>query len=93
MAKMPLPITNYQQVDGNPVANGYLIVWLNRDGRVAGNHIQFNATIVPLDSNGNISGTHTFWPNADIIPSGTYYIVDVHSQLGQLITNGITMEV
>lgn len=84
--RQPLPITNYQYPDGTPVANGKLTINLNTGGLVSGNHIQFNKTTVLLDSSGNITGSPLFWPNADIYPTGTYYIVTVYDSTGNQVS-------
>jgi len=85
MPKVSLPLTNFQNADGTPVANGTLQIRLNVNGSVNDTQIQTNFSTVSLDSSGNILGSPTFWPNVDINPTGTYYILSVYSQLGQLV--------
>jgi hypothetical protein len=85
MARVALPLTNFQNPDGSAVANGYLRIRLNQDGTSGGEQIQTNFTKIPLDSSGNITGSPTFWPNASILPTGTYYILEVFNTNGQLI--------
>ena len=85
MAKTTLPITNFQNADGTPVANGTLQIRLNINGSVSDTQIQSNSTTVALDASGNVVGAPTFWPNAAISPAGTYYVLSVYSIQGQLV--------
>ena len=84
MAKQAFPITTYSKAT-KPVANGYLRIRLNTDGSVSGSQIASNFTVVQLDDNGVITNSPMFWPNDVISPSGTYYILEVFTQEGQLI--------
>jgi hypothetical protein len=93
MARSPLPITNFQTPDGNPVVNGYVLIRLSDDGMASGDQIQSNFTKLLLDSSGNLIGTPLFWPNASITPAGSYYIIQVYEANGQLVSgpNKITV--
>lgn len=85
MAKVSLPLTNFQNADGTPVALGTLQIRLNINGSVNDTQLQTNTSVINLDVNGNVLGSPTFWPNADILPTGTYYIFSVYSAAGQLV--------
>lgn len=86
MARVALTVTNFQNADGSPVANGYIRIRLSQPGSSGGQQIQTNFTQISLDSNGNITGAPTFWPNASILPAGSYYILEVFNFHGQLIS-------
>lgn len=86
MPKTGLIVTNFQNPNGSPVANGYLIFRLNTEGSVNFTQISSQAIRIPLDSSGNIIGSPTFWPNNDLLPSGTYYVQSVYTANGQLIS-------
>ncbi len=86
MPRIALTVTNFQNPDGSPVALGYLLFQLNTNGSVSSTQISSQITRIPLDSSGNITGSPTFWPNASIAPSGTYYIRSVYSAQGQLLS-------
>jgi hypothetical protein len=85
MPRTALTVNTFQNPDGSPVANGYLLISLNQDGSVNNTQLQFNQVKVLLDSSGVITGSPTFWPNASISPPGTYYIISVYSASGQLV--------
>lgn len=85
MAQTALTVNTFVNPDGTPVANGYIRIRLNQDGSVSGNQIQASYTEIALDSNGTIIGSPVFWPNANINPSGTYYILLVYATTGQLV--------
>lgn len=78
---------HFQDVEGNPLANGYLIMHLSQDAQARTELGQVSAGIkikVPLDVNGNVSGTVLVWPNDALNPDGTYYIVNGYTSEGQL---------
>ena len=85
--RIVLPVNTFQNPDGTPVANGYLLIRLNQDGSVNDTQIQSNFTQISLDSSGSIVGSPTFWQNANINPPGTYYILSVFSATGQLVSS------
>jgi hypothetical protein len=92
MAKIPFPITTYQFANGLPVANGKLSVRLSQEGSVADGQLGVSPVTIPLNSSGAIvSGT--FWPNSEILPVGTYYVISVYTQQGQLVAgpNKVTL--
>lgn len=93
MARSPLPITNFQTPDGNPVANGYILIRLNTDGVASSEQIHSNFAKITLDASGNLTGSPLFWPNASILPAGSYYIIQVFQSNGQLVSgpNRITV--
>lgn len=93
MAQQAFPITNYQLPDGSPVANGYLLIRLNIDGNVSDSSIDSNFIRVPLDSDGNISGSPVFWPNDEISPSGTYYVLKVYQANGKLVAGPMVVTI
>ncbi len=93
MPKVAFPLTTFQFPNGNPVANGSINVSLNTDGSVNNTQIQSHGDNISLNASGTIVGTPTFWPNSDIFPAGSYYIISVYTASGQLIAgpNKITV--
>lgn len=83
--KVSFPLTTFQLPSGNPVANGSINVSLNTDGSVNNTQIQSNGDNISLNPSGVVVGTPTFWPNADISPPGSYYILSVYTSSGQLV--------
>ena len=93
MPKVAFPLTTFQLPNGNPVANGSINVSLNTDGSVNNTQIQSNGDSISLNASGVVVGTPTFWPNVDIFPAGSYYILSVYTSSGQLVAgpNKITV--
>lgn len=79
----------FQDVLGNPLSDGYLILELSQDAQVNGNtQIAAGYKItINLDANGNvvISPAQFVWPNDVMLPPGTFYIVSAFSSSGQLV--------
>ena len=91
MARQLFPVTNYQLSNAEPVANGYLLISLSMDGNASGNSICAGASAkIPLDQNGNIEGSPLFFPNDQILPSGTSYLVEVFTAQGELVSSFTT---
>jgi len=87
MAREQLDFGVFQDAAGNPLALGYLTVRLNTDA-VSNDGDQVSAGIivtVPLDANGLISGSAQFWPNNQLTPTDTVYIIKAYTARGQLV--------
>jgi len=88
-SKVQLTGGAFQDVEGNPLANGFLLMQLSQDGQVNGNtEIAAGREIeITLDSNGNISTSpaQSVWPNDVISPVNTFYTVSAYTQQGQLV--------
>jgi hypothetical protein len=86
-SKVQLQGGGFQDAEGNPLADGFLLFQLSQDASVnntteitSGQKIK-----VVLDGNGNVSGTPTLWPNDLIVPANTFYIVSAYTENGQLV--------
>jgi hypothetical protein len=81
----------FQDPSGNPVANGYLRMWLSHDSQEATTPGQVAGSIyvqIPLDQTGNIVTTSALvWPNSLLTPSSSYYNVELYSSAGMMIWN------
>jgi len=84
---VPFPITTYTDIEGNPIANGYLIIRLSQDAFVSKANVVCSQRVVkiPLNSSGQITGSFNFWPNYLLTPSNTYYTLRAYSSAGQLV--------
>jgi len=86
MAQVGLTITKFVNPDDSPVANGSLTIRLSQDGSVNDTQVQSVFTRIPLDAGGNVLGSPVFWPNNEISPPNTYYILRVYAASGQLVS-------
>lgn len=74
----------FQCSNGSPVANGSLELRLSWDSTQTvspGTVVAGSPIIISLDSNGNAPKT-TIWSNAELIPSGSYYIAKIYDDNG-----------
>jgi hypothetical protein len=89
MAQQDLTLT-FQDPGGNPLAGGYITVRLNTDGCIVGSggtQVAAGRIVkVTLDSTG--SATFLIWPNDQLSPAGTVYIIIAYSATGQLAWRG-----
>lgn len=79
----------FQYPDGTPVTNGSMLLVLSTDATVNSN-VQISAgwtVSLPLDANGNVvsSASEVVWPNDVLTPSGSFYMVSVYTENGQLV--------
>jgi hypothetical protein len=88
---------SFQDNEGNPLADGYLLMQLSQDAQAqiggfpSGQICSRIKVKVPLDSNGNVQGTPgdnlgpiCVWPNSGLAPTGTTYAVWAYTADGQL---------
>jgi len=76
----------FQDIEGNPLANGYLLFELSQDGTANTSTLVCAGRVirVPLDANGNIktSPTYSLWPNDVLTPSNSFYAVTAYTSSG-----------
>src|SRR5260370_18552277 len=77
----------FQDFGGDVLVNGYLAMQLSHDEQESvdpGNIVGAFALRVPLDANGNIAGTVSVWPNDQLNPAGSFYVVNAYRAGGTL---------
>jgi hypothetical protein len=77
----------FQDFEGNVLAFGFLTMQLSHDEQESVQPGQVFAAYpitVPLDANGNIAGTVYVWPNDQLNPANSYYIVNAYRADGTL---------
>jgi hypothetical protein len=85
MALSPLTITNFILANGLPVAEGEVLIRLNKDcmgpdGQVSTRTVTFN-----LDDAGAPIGDPLFWPNSELLPDDSIYLISVKNAQGERI--------
>src|SRR5271154_6661871 len=93
---MPLSvmtITNFLLLGGpgvttNPVANGRFDIRLNKDAMSPAGQVGTQVDAIDLDANGAPEGPPTFWPNSELSPNNTSYILKVFNAQGEQILYG-----
>lgn len=91
----PLPITTFTDAGGNPLSDGYVLLKLNTDAQ-ANSFLQICAAAtvrIDLDDNGTIMGSPTFWPNANLLPLGTVYLLSSYTEEGQQLSYNVPITV
>lgn len=85
MSRVAFPITTFTDLGGHPLGNGFILIQLNTDAKTP-DPAQIGAgsvARVALDTNGVIVGSPTFWPNAQLLPVGTVYLLNTFTSEGQ----------
>jgi hypothetical protein len=89
-SKIQLTGGNFQDVQGNALANGYLLMELSQDASVASPASQIAAGYIvkiTLNSSGSVDTTtpQYVWPNDVLSPTNTFYNVTGYSSKGELV--------
>lgn len=88
-SKVQLAGGNFQDAEGNELANGYLLMALSQDGQVNQNtQVAGGRRIfIQLDGAGNVitNPAQSVWGNDAISPTGTYYTVTAYTEQGQAV--------
>jgi hypothetical protein len=93
-AKTQLIGGNFQDLEGNVLANGYFTMRLNQDETVNDSQVCSGIIIrIQLDSTGNVATTSStppvtnqfVWANDIMVPVNSYYTVTVYSAAGQIV--------
>lgn len=95
MAQVQITGGNFQDAEGNVLANGYLMMQLSQDAQTnpSGEVCSGIAVKVPLDTNGNVAGTVLIWPNDQLTPINTYYLVTGYNASGQPVWGPNTQQI
>jgi hypothetical protein len=75
----------FQDFEGNPLANGFLTMQLSHDSQETvdpGEVVAGYPLRIPLDANGNIAGAVFVWPNDQLTPAGSSYLVNTYRANG-----------
>jgi hypothetical protein len=87
----------FQDASGNPIANGYILVYLNQNGvtsNTPGQQLASGQVIkLTLGSDGNLVAGQKLWPNDGILPAGTTYVATLHAANGQVLWGPNTVSV
>lgn len=95
MAKVGFPLTTFNDSEGNPLSNGYLLIRLNKDAQAPDDTqigSQTNSRIT-LDVDGVITGSPGFWGNATLHPSNTVYLLSAFRANGQRVIDNLPVTV
>lgn len=94
MAQVPFPITSFQFPNTLPVANGWMTLHLNKDCQLPTNLGQLTGRVkvkVPLNALGQVSDEFTFWPNEELFPPDSSYVMYVYKSNGDLVLGPINI--
>jgi hypothetical protein len=91
MAQVGFPYTTFYTASGAPLSDGYIEIEIindvqSPDGLLCRGMILQQA----LNSSGVVTSVPQVWPNADLLPAGSYYVLNSYTADGQLVS-GPTM--
>jgi hypothetical protein len=85
MALSPLTITNFVLVNGLPVADGEVLIRLSKDCMGPDGQVSTRTSTFQLDVNGAPIGSPEFWPNTELTPTDSVYLIAVENAQGERI--------
>ena len=85
MALSPLTITNFILANGQPVADGEVLMRLNKDCMGPVGQVSTRTVTFALDSAGAPIGPPLFWPNSELVPNDSVYLISVRNAQGERV--------
>jgi hypothetical protein len=93
---VPFPVNQYLLANGKPVANGNLLIHLNKDCRSpsgqVGSRVKVNVDLGDAGQIASLDGP-TFWPNSALTPSNAVYILEAFNADGLRVLGPIPVSV
>jgi hypothetical protein len=94
MARVNFPLTVFQDLDGTPLAFGNAVVRISEDVTASSGQICAGMSLsVPLDNTGTMSYVPQVWPNAQLAPTDSTYILEAYTAAGQRVFGPINVTV
>ena len=86
MAQASFPVTTFTDANDNPLANGYALISMSTDVQSSGGQICAGAAErVTLNASGVMSAVPQVWPNNELSPIGSTYILSAYTADGELV--------
>jgi len=86
MARQAFPYTTFTDPSGNVLSNGYILLELNEDVKSPSGSLCQGMTLRgTLDANGALVSVPQVWPNSQLSPSDSYYILRGFTSDGELV--------
>ena len=85
MALSPLTITNFLLANGLPVAEGEVFIRLDKDCQGPDGQVSTRVSSFFLDTTGAPVGSPEFWPNNELLPNDSAYLMSVKNAQGERI--------
>lgn len=86
MARTSFPLQTFQNTDGTPLSGGFVLISISTDVQSTDGQLCEGMTLrVALDSNGTMTSIPQVWPNASLVPSGSYYVLSAYAADGQRV--------
>jgi hypothetical protein len=85
MSLSTLKITNFILANGQPVAGGEVFIRLNKDCMGPDGQVSTRTSSFDLDDTGAPIGPPVFWPNSELTPHDSVYLISVKNAQGERI--------
>lgn len=86
MALSSFPYTLYNDPNGDPLSNGYVLLTLTMDASTSGVQLCAGMTVkADLDDTGSIDSDFQVWSTDDMLPAGVLYNLRAYTEQGQLV--------
>ena len=86
MAQVAFPVTTFTDANDNPLANGYVLIRVSTDVQASSGQLCAGMSVrVELNGSGVMSSVPQVWPNNELSPSGSVYILSAYTADGELV--------
>lgn len=94
MARTNFPLQTFEDADGTPLSGGHVKIGISSDVYSPDGQICAGMTLtVALDNSGAMTSIPQVWPNASLVPSGSYYVLSVYSAVGLRVSGPTSVTV
>ena len=86
MSRQAFPFTTFTDPSGSALSGGYILLEVNEDVQSPSGLLCRGMTLRgELDVNGALISVPQVWPNSQLLPSDSYYVLRGYTSSGELV--------
>lgn len=94
MARVNFPLTVFQDLDGSALALGSVVIRISQDVMATSGQVCAGMSLtVALDNTGTMVSVPQVWPNAQLTPTGSTYVLEAYRASGQRVLGPMNVTV
>lgn len=94
MARVNFPNQTFQDLDGTPLVLGYIVIRVSKDVMATDGQVCAGMSLtVPLDTLGTVTYIPQVWPNAQLTPNDSTYVLEAYTATGQRVIGPMNVTV
>lgn len=94
MARTDFPNQTFQDLDGSPLVLGYIVIRISNDAMASDGQVCAGMSLtVPLDTVGTVTYIPQVWPNGELTPDDSTYVLEAFRANGQRVLGPLNVTV